>query len=94
MKWLEIIEIRSAGNRRKLIDSQFRHLIKDAQKDTRDIALKIYKDGTIDTDFSIQLFHNTGEVKHQGSALGQRLASTLKEFGIVNHRVLIEIHEE
>lgn len=94
MKWLEIIEVRSAGNRRKLIDSQLEHLINETGQNTRETTTKVYKLATVETDFSIHLLHDSAEVEHDGSPIGQRLAFTLKEFGIVNHQILIEIHEE
>jgi hypothetical protein len=46
----------------------------------------------IDTDFSIHLFHDSKKVEKSGSPLGLRLASALKEFGLVNHSIWIEMN--
>lgn len=93
MSWLETIEIRSAGNRKKLIEAQLEYLISSIDKGTRGTTTIIYKLATMETDFSIHLLHNSGNVGHDGSLLGQHLASALKEFGLVSHRVWIEAHE-
>jgi alkyl hydroperoxide reductase subunit AhpF len=92
MKWLEIIELRSADNHRELLGSQLQKLIKEVDKETKMLAIKTYSRVRIDTDFSIHLFHDSKKVEKSGSPLGLRLASALKEFGLVNHSIWIEMH--
>jgi len=90
MKWLEIIELRSVDSNRELLESQLQNLINELDKETKKQAIKAYSRLMIDTDFSIHLFHDSKKVENNGSPLGLRLASVLKEFGLVNHSIWIE----
>ena len=55
-------------------------------------TIKAYSRVMMDADFSIHLYHDSKEVDISGSPLGQRLASVLNEFGLVNHNVWVERH--
>ena len=92
MKWLEIIELRSAYGNKKLLESQLETLINEVDKETKKRAINIYSRVMIDTDFSIHLFHDSKKVENSGSQLGLRLASALKEFGRISHSIWIEMH--
>ncbi len=92
MKWLEIIELRSAGGNSKLLESQMKKLVNEVYERTKNNAVRAYCRLLIDTDFSIHLFHDSRKVENRGSTLGLRLASALKEFGLVNHSIWIEMH--
>ncbi len=94
MKWLEIIELRSVGSNRKLLESQLQELINEVDREAKNQAIKAYNRVMIETDFSIHLFHDSKKVENSGSPLGLRLASALKEFGLVNHSIWIEIHKD
>jgi len=91
MKWLEIIELRSAGGNSKLLESQMQKLVNEVYERTKNNAVKAYCRLMIDTDFSIHLFHDSKKVEKSGSPLGLRLAAALKEFGLVNHSIWIEM---
>ena len=94
MKWLEIIELRSVESNRELLESQLQKLMNEVDKETKKQAIKAYSRVMIDTDFSIHLFHDSKKVENSGSPLGLRLASALKEFGLVNHSIWIEMHSK
>ena len=91
MKWLEIIQLRSVGSDRDSLESQLQELINEVGKETKKQAIKSYSRVMIDTDFSIHLFHDSKKVESGGSRLGLRLASALKDFGLVNHSIWIEM---
>ncbi len=91
MKCLEIIELRTAESNRKLLDIQMQKLIDDVAKETGAESIKAYFRVMLATDFSIHLFHDALEGDQNGSKLGLHLAATLKEFGLVNHSLWIEI---
>ena len=91
MKWLEIIELRSAESNRELLESQLQKLINEVDKETKKQAIKTYSRVMIDTDFSILLFHDSIEVEKNGSQLGLHLSSALKVFGLVNHSIWNEM---
>ena len=94
MKWLEIIELRSVNRNRELLKSQLPNLINEVDKEAKKQAIKVYSRVIVDTDFRIHLFHNSNKIDNSGSPLGLRLASALKEFGLVNHSIWIEMHSK
>ncbi len=94
MKWLEIIELRSVGSNRELLESQLKKLIYEVEKEATKQAINVYSRITIDTDFRIHLFHDSKTVENSKSPLGLRLASALKEYGLVNHSIWIEMYSK
>ena len=94
MKWLEIIELRSIDSNRELLKSQLQKLMNEVDRETKKQAIQAYSRVMIDTDFSIHLFHDSKKAENSGSRLGLRLASALKEFGLVNHSIWIEMHSK
>ncbi len=90
MKWLEIIELRSVGNNLKLLEPELKSLIEELNKESKQRAVKVYSRVTIESDFSIHLYHDSKEIDINGSTLGLHLVSILKEFGLINHSVWIE----
>ena len=94
MKWLEIIELRSVGSNRELLESQLKKLIYEVEKEATKQAINVYSRITIDTDFRIHLFHDSKIVGSSKSPLGLRLASALKEYGLVNHSIWIEMYSK
>ena len=94
MKWIEVIQLRSVDSNRELLESQLKKLIDKVNKESKMQTIKSYVRVLIDTDFSIHLFHDSKKVENSGSPLGLRLASALKEFGLVNHSIWIEMHSK
>lgn len=91
MKWLETIELRLVGSNRELLESQLQQLMHDVNKEADAQSIKAYHRVMIDTDVSIHLVHESTPVERNGSPLGVRLASSLREFGLVNHSVWVEM---
>ena len=94
MKWMEVIQVRTVDGNRKRLESQLRNLIDEVGKDGKIEAIRSYTRVLIDTDFSVQLLHDSEYVRQSGSRLGQCLASALKAFGLVNHSVWAEMKKE
>lgn len=92
MKWVEIIELRAVENNQELLESQLQQLIHQVDKEANTPAIKTYHRVMLDTDVSIHLVHDSTTVERNGSPLGLRLASSLKEFGLVNHSLWIEMY--
>ena len=91
MKWLEIIELRSASSTWKSMEAEVQSMVLDMNKETSTHSLTAYSRAMIDNDFSIHLIHDSCSVEKNGSSLGFHLVSLLKEFGLVNHSVWIEL---
>jgi hypothetical protein len=73
-------------------ESKLQKLMNEAGRGTEKMAVKSYSRAMIDTDFSINISHDSKKVETGGSRLGVRLVAALKEFGLVNHSIWIEIH--
>ena len=93
MKWIEIIELRSISSNHEMLESLLQRLIKDVEMKTKNSSIKVYSHVMINTDFIIHLFHNSKEVDENGGPLGLHLVAALKEYGLVNHNVWIDIHK-
>ena len=91
MKWLEIIELRSADNNRELMKSQLESLINEVNQVAKHQKIKVYNHISVETDLRIHLIHDSEKAKVSVSPLGLDLASALKEHGLVNHSVWIEM---
>jgi hypothetical protein len=89
MQWIEIIELRTRSHRGVLQELDVESFLTDASLAVKPCAISIYRHGSIETDFSIHLIYDSKQADIHGSALGERLASLLKEFGLVNHTVWV-----
>jgi len=94
MKWIEIVELRTVEGNKQLLKLQLKELIREVDEELQGKRIKIYKRVTIETDFSIHLFHETKRIETCGSELGLRLVSALKDFGMVNHSTWVETHSK
>ncbi|MFC1539483.1 hypothetical protein ACFL6H_08665 [Candidatus Latescibacterota bacterium] len=92
MKWLEIIEIQSIDCNQELFGSQLQKVINEVEMETNKQTVIGYRHAIIDNNFSIHLIHDSKEVEKHGSKLSIRLATILKEIGLVNHSIWIEMH--
>jgi hypothetical protein len=90
MNWIEIITLRSHANiQESLICELLKPVAEDKERNGL-ISMKIYRNPWVDTDMSVHLHWESTRVEQQGSAMGLRLAQTLKEFGLVNHSAWVE----
>lgn len=94
MKWIEMILLRSVESDRDLLEANLQSLIDEVDKGRNKQVIMAYSRALIDTDYIIHLFHDSKKVENGGSPLGLRLASALKDFGLVNHSVWIEMHSK
>jgi hypothetical protein len=88
MNWLEVIKLRSAEKDSRLLNELFRSMSKADQKGL--VTINTYRHAALDRDFSVHLHWESNQLEPHGSALGLRLAQTLKEFGLIDHSVWIE----
>ena len=90
MKWLENIELRTTGSNRELLESHLQELVNEMEKKLNKQAIKVYCRLMTDTNFCVHLFHDSKKAENSGSRLGLRLASALKDFGLVSHSIWVE----
>ena len=92
MKWLEIIELRTADSNRLLLEEQLKKLITEVSKEAKRRKILVYHRVQINTDFSIHLFHESDNMDSSVSPLGLQIASNLKSYGLVNHSVWVQMN--
>jgi len=90
MGWLEIIEIRAVVSNRNLLESHLQDLVNEVNRNPEIQAIKIYKQVMLETDFSIHLFHDSCKNDTHCSSICEQLASSLKDFGMVDYAAWIE----
>lgn len=91
VKWIEMIQLRAVNCDKNLIESELHKLICDTRKHKNKQIVMAYSRALIDTDYSIQIFHDSTKIENYGSPLGLRIVTALKDFGPVNHSVWHEI---
>jgi len=94
MNMQEIIEIRTSKNSQVRVEKQLKDLIKEILCDSENHGAKLFQRMNLEVDFSIQLNINSRDIKGNGSRLGHRIASIMKEHGIVNHSIWKELDEK
>ena len=88
MKWIEVIKISVAENRRAALKNKIASILSnlDTEKTER---IKLYQN-LQDGDISIHLCWSNGKAQMRGSMTGLCLAHLLKEFGLTSHSVWVE----
>ena len=92
MKWLEIIELRSAGVDREELNEKLVDLITEVEEHNREQDVRTFSKAVLNTDFSIHLYHESEALPGNGSTLGLNLAAACREFGLVNHSIWMELN--
>ena len=90
MKWIEIINLRSAGAPRESIEQKVPRSVAEVDRGKNLVSIQVYRHATLDTDLGVHLLFDSPRLEARPSALGQRLVSLLKEFGLVNHSLWVE----
>lgn len=93
MKWLEVIELRAVDVNRELVESKLNALMDEVGAGGRNHKAMAYRRALVDSDYSIHILHESDPVENLGSPLGVRIVSALREFGLVNQRVWVVIHQ-
>jgi hypothetical protein len=88
MKTLEIIHLRLAGDRPESLVDVIRKSV-DSRSDPSDV--RIYRHSRIESDLVIHLHRNTEGGDARSSELGARLASVLRDYGMVEHSLWREL---
>jgi len=84
--WLETIELQSFTQQKDELNQVLYQLVKKVKMATVQQHIDIYHRYRIESDYMIQIYH-TDKLEANGSSLGIRIASALKEFGMVNHTI-------
>lgn len=90
MKYLEIIELRTSDMDSKNLGKILVRFMDDLNKEYENCRVQLYRHLTVKTDWSFHVRIQTGINTTFPSQLGLRIASTLKEFGLVHHSIWSE----
>ena len=90
MKWLEIVELRTASTNTDAVERYLGDWVHKIKIDEKLPQIKIYRRVLVETDISVHLAYESKTMKIDFSSPGTQLASQLKEFGLVNHSVWVE----
>ena len=91
MKWLEMIQVRICDGNRRPLETELNKLIDEIRGRGAEQMVVIYNRPLIDTDYCIQIVHDSTVLQNPGSPLGLQLAVALKEFGLVSHTIWGEV---
>jgi hypothetical protein len=91
MKWVEVIQVRSTGSNKNFLKNELLKLIEENEKRTKKHEFMAYGRVLVDTDYTVQIFHETANIEKDGSSFGLRLVSALKAFGMVNHSIWLAL---
>ena len=90
MKWLEIIELCTAGTGKEAKEAKWNYLIKELSKSMKNISVTVFNHATLESDFSLHLYHHSEPIEKSGSSLALHLVSELKNYAMVNHSIWAE----
>jgi hypothetical protein len=90
MKTLEIIHLRLGGNSQHGLIEVIRKSI-DSENDP--LEARIYRHASLENDLAVHLHREIAGKSDHSSDLGVRLASVLREHGMVEHSVWVEENE-
>jgi hypothetical protein len=90
MNYLEIIELRSSNMDSKDLEKILVRFMDDLNKEYENYKVQLYRHLTMKTDWSFHVRIQTGIKTTLPSQPGLRIASALKEFGLVHHSVWSE----
>ena len=93
MRQIEIIELRSSGRNNDLLKVELSRIMNETANanDLQGVSIDLYKNQMVPTDFSIHLVHESRRIDSTGSQLGLHICSALKPFGLINHKLWIEM---
>jgi len=90
MKWMEVIELRTAEKNPAFVEQTLTTLIVELGEAGNMEDIKIYRDALLENDACIHVHWASGRAEPQGSTAGLCMVHILKEFGLVSHSVWIE----
>ena len=94
MKCLEIIELRTSDMDAKNLDKTLIRFLDDLDKEYENYKVRLYRHLTVKTDWSFHVHYHSKGLTPSPSPVGLRIASALKEFGLVHHSVWWEEKKE
>ncbi len=89
MKWLEVIQIRSSGNKTELLVEELNKLFADFRREPGGVEFTLFRHATIPSEFSLHLIHQSDSDSPGKSKTGLLLSATARDFGLIKHTIWI-----
>ncbi len=93
MKWLEIIELRSTILDNTALKNELTDILIAINAETKEKRIKLFSSDSIGTDFCIYIEHFSGPPIKK-SKLGRNIYMVLKDLGLTNHKIWVEIEND
>lgn len=90
MKWIEILELRSAAGSDFLDRIDLQSLVSGLPEGCKPYRVVFFIHATVESDLCIHLMFDTDTVRRQGSEAGLWLKEMLQASGLVRHKIWIE----
>lgn len=90
MNYVEIIECRSSMCDYEILSRKLSAFLHDLNEEYEDCCINLYRHLAVETDWSFHVHYHAKVPLASPSPAGVRIASTLKEFGLVHHSVWSE----
>jgi hypothetical protein len=90
MKWMEILELRSAAGSNFLESIDLQALVTGMPEGSKPYRVVFFKHATVESDLCIYLMFDTDKIRWQGSEPGLWLKEILQTSGLVSHKIWIE----
>jgi hypothetical protein len=90
-QFLEIIELRTAGQNREKLERALEKLIAELNANPEQKHVQVYNSLVVESDFCIHLHVLPENSNSKGSPLGLRIVSILEEYGLVHHNIWCEM---
>jgi hypothetical protein len=87
MDYLEIIELRSSNKDYEILSQKLTRFMDDLNNGHENYRVQLYRHLTVKTDWSFHVHYHSINHTAPPSPVGLRIASALKEFGLVHHSV-------
>jgi hypothetical protein len=91
MKWAEVIMVRAADGKAKMLVAALQNLMNDVVEKAKHAPIRVFRREKLDSDICIVVLHSWKKTTNGASALGLHLAAALMEVGLVNHTIWSEI---
>jgi hypothetical protein len=86
MQILETIDLRISTADLKSAEEIIKMLVNEKNNSTQ-MHINYYRNNDIETDYTIQIFHNNIHIEKNGSRAAQEIVFNLKGFGLINHNI-------
>ena len=93
MAWLEIIDIRSTKDKSLQLKTELPKVIDELQKEYKGDEIKLYLHLSLETDFSIHIYHDGTPAVHHVHPTSQQLIALLKKYGLTHHSFWVQQFE-